>query len=131
MDSKRQQKYAKLIQKDLSEIFQRDARHLFDGAFVTVTTVRVSPDLGLAKVYLSFMLSKEPQKILEKIQKEVKPIRKMLGDKMRKQARIIPELAFFYDDSPDYASKMDSIISNIGIPPKKDDEEENEDEKIN
>ena len=58
MESKRQQKFARLLQKELSEVFQRDVSHLFNGAYLSITTVRVSPDLGVAKIYLSMLLVK-------------------------------------------------------------------------
>jgi ribosome-binding factor A len=124
MDSTRQQKYARLIQKDLSEILQRDARHLLNGAFITVTTVRVSPDLGLAKVYLSFMLVGDKAAMLNHINSEKKVIRRMLSEKIRNQARIIPELNFYLDDNVDYADKIDKIFSKIDIPKEDNTEEE-------
>jgi ribosome-binding factor A len=117
MDTKRQQKYARLLQKELGEIFQRDTKSLFNGHFITVTTVRVSPDLGIAKVYLSFLLVEDKQKLLEYINEQAKTIRKMLGVKIRNQARIIPELHFYLDDNVEYASNIDQLFSKITIPP--------------
>lgn len=124
MESKRQQKFSRLIQKELGEIFQRDAKSMFSGSFVTVTTVRVSPDLGAAKVYLSFLLEKDKEAAIEKIRAQTKPIRKMLGEKIRKQVRVIPELQFFLDDTIDYANRIDDILSKIHIPPAEDKGEE-------
>lgn len=123
MDSTRQQKYARLIQKDLGEIFQRDAKNLLGGHFITVTTVRVSPDLGIAKVYLSFLNSKEKEKILQSINQQTKPIRNLLAERIRNQARIIPHLLFFLDDNVEYAAHIDQILSKIDIPPAPEDEE--------
>lgn len=117
MDSTRQQKYARLIQKDLGEIFQRDTKNLLGGNFITVTTVRVSPDLGIAKVYLSFLNSKEKDKILESINQQTKQIRNQLAERIRNQARIIPHLHFYLDDNVEYASHIDQILSKIDIPP--------------
>ncbi|HEX8545382.1 MAG TPA: 30S ribosome-binding factor RbfA [Cytophagaceae bacterium] len=125
MDSTRQQKYSRLIQKDLSEILQRDARHLLNGAFITVTTVRVSPDLGLAKVYLSFLMVNDKAAMLDHINSEKKVIRRMLSEKIRNQARIIPELNFYLDDNVDYADNIDKIFSKIDIP-KEDKTEDTE-----
>lgn len=122
MESKRQQKFARLIQKDLSEIFQKDAKNLFNGAFITVTEVKVSPDLGLAKVYLSFLLAKNKEDLLEDIKEKGKNIRHLLATKIKNQVRIIPELVFYLDESAEYASKMDTLISKLDIPPTTDEE---------
>jgi ribosome-binding factor A len=129
MESKRQQKFARLIQKDLSEIFQRDAKSLFGGAFITVTDIKVSPDLGLAKVYLSFMLAKDKTGLLENIKEKSKSIRQMLASKIRNQVRVIPELAFYLDDTIEHATKMDALIANLQIPPATGADEDNENTK--
>lgn len=127
MESTRQQKYGKLIQKELSDIFLHDTKGLFGNAFITVTTVRVTPDLGLAKVYLSFMMVEDKKAMLDMIVKQTKPIRKMLGDRIKKQARVIPALMFYIDDTIDYANKMEEIFSKIVIP--KESKEEDSDSK--
>jgi len=124
MDSQRQKKFSKLIQKDLSEIFVSDAKHLFTGTFITVTNVRITPDLGLAKIYLSFFLSKDQNALLENIRENGKEIKKLLAARIRNQARVIPELQFFIDDTAEYADKMNKIINDLNIPP-----EENKDKK--
>ncbi len=124
MDSKRQQKFSRLIQKELGDIFQRDMKGQFGNAFITVTRAEVSPDLGVAKVYLSFMLTPNKQFLLEDIKEQTKHIRLILGNRIRNQARIIPELIFLLDETADYAAKMDALISGLNIPPAK--EEENE-----
>jgi ribosome-binding factor A len=127
MESTRQQKVAKLIQKELGDIFQRQAGSLFGGAFFTLTKVQVSPDLSIARVYLSFMLAPNKGELLESLNVHKKAIRKSLGERIRKQVRIIPELQFFADENLDYASKMDEIFSKLKIPPaKKDEEKEDE-----
>lgn len=123
MDSTRQQKYSRLIQKELGNIFQNDIKNMFGKAFISVNTVRISPDLSVAKAYLSFMMVDNKQEALESVKAQVKPIRKLLGDKIRKQARIIPELIFYLDDNVDYAAKMDVLFSNIEIPPVPPDED--------
>ena len=131
MESKRQQKVARQLQKDLSEIFQREVPHLFNsasspGAFITVTSVRVSPDLSVARVYLSFLATKNKQLLLETIQEKGKVIRQHLGDRVRHQLRIVPELNFFLDDTADYADKMDKLFAGLDIPPAPAEEEDNE-----
>jgi ribosome-binding factor A len=129
MESKRQQKFARLIQKDLSEILQRDAKSLFNGAFITVTDVKVSPDLGLAKVYVSFMLAKDKTGLLDTIKDKTKSIRQMLASKIRNQVRVIPELAFYLDDTIEHATKMDALIANLHIPPATDEDTDQADNK--
>jgi ribosome-binding factor A len=120
----RQLKFGRLIQKEISEIFQRDKRGILDNAFVTVTEVRVSPDLGVAKVYVSMMLAKDKAAILTKITSRKGEIRKALGDKIRKQVRVIPELIFFVDEVEENAQRMDSLINNLKIPAASATEEE-------
>lgn len=120
----RQLKFAKLIQKEISDIFQRDKRGILDNAFVTIADVRVSPDLGLAKIYVSMMLAKDKQAILDKITSRKGEIRKALGNKIGKQVRIIPELAFYLDEVEENAQRMDSLINNLVIPKASKEEEE-------
>jgi ribosome-binding factor A len=116
--STRQQKFSKLIQKELSDIFQRDRRGILDNAFITIADVQVSADLGIAKIYLSMMLAKDKQSVLEKIKARKKEIRKALGDKIGKQVRIIPELLFFMDAVEENAQRIDKLIENLDIPPE-------------
>ena len=123
MESKRQQKFAKLIQKELAEVFQRDVPHLFNGSYVSVGTVRVSPDLGQARVYLSLLLIKNGQELISEIKANTKTIRHHLAQRIKNQVRSIPELVFFLDDSAEYAARMDKIISELDIPPAPADEE--------
>ena len=115
--STRQQKFSRLIQKELSDIFQRDKRGIVDKAFITIADVKVSPDLGLARIYISMMLAKDKQAMLERLNLRKKEIRKELGDKIGKQVRIIPELAFFIDEVEENAQRMDDILNNLHIPP--------------
>jgi ribosome-binding factor A len=127
-ESKRQLKFSKLIQKDLGNLFQQDTKNLFGRAFITVTSVKMSPDLGLAKVYLSFLQVTNSKEMLEKINSHKKEIRKMLGQKIGKQVRIIPDLMFYFDDSAEYAARMDELISNLKIPPANESSDEAKDE---
>jgi ribosome-binding factor A len=123
MESKRQQKHAKLLQKELGDIFQKEAKHLIGRAMVTITHVMVSPDLGFAKVYLSFLLA-DPKETYELINEHKKEIRHTLAKRIGKSVRIIPELVFFPDDSASYAQHMDKVISDLHIPPAPPEEEE-------
>ena len=119
----RQLKFGRLIQKEISDIFQRDKRGILDNAFVTVAEVRVSPDLGIAKVYISMMLAKDKQSLLNKITSRKGEIRKALGDKIRKQVRIIPELVFYLDEVEENAQRMDTLLDNLKIPATSKEEE--------
>ncbi|MFN5182167.1 MAG: 30S ribosome-binding factor RbfA [Bacteroidota bacterium] len=110
MESVRQQKVGKLILKEMSEIFRANSNSMFEGKFITVTIVRVSPDLGSAKVYLSIMNPGDKKAVVEKVKEMASPIRKILGNKIRKQVRVIPELSFFIDDSLDYAEKIEQLL---------------------
>jgi len=122
----RQQKFAKLIQKELSDIFQRDKRGIVGNAFISIAEVKISPDLSVAKVYISMLLAKDKPAILQKLDLHKKEIRKALGDRIRNQARIVPEIAFFIDEVEENAARMDELISGLTIPPPPQEEDENE-----
>ncbi|MCC5919366.1 MAG: 30S ribosome-binding factor RbfA [Cyclobacteriaceae bacterium] len=125
MQSTRQLKVAGLIQQDLADIFQKDsADWVGSNVLVTVTRVEVSPDLGVAKVHLSFLLQKNGEELLERIEEKNGLIRKKLGNKIGKQVRIIPELRFFLDETAEYAQRMDKIISDLNIPKEDDDKKD-------
>ena len=112
MPSIRQEKVAKLIQQELAIIFQQHSRDLFNGAFITVTVVRMSPDLGVAKTFLSFFAPGKGTKeeLLEMVRSKSSKIRGILGNKVGKQLRIVPEVAFFIDDSLDYSEKINDLL---------------------
>lgn len=110
MDSQRQLKVSRLLQKELGEIFQRETRLLFGNALITVTQVRVSPDLSVAKVYVSLFNVPDTKVLLKLIQENTKEIRMKLSDRVKKQVRIIPNLVFFLDDSLDYAMRIDELL---------------------
>ena len=110
METTRQQKVSRLIQKDLSEILVQATRQITQNRMITVTVVRMSPDLSLAKVYLSIFPSNDADKFLDNLQPHIKHIRLELGRKIRHQLRIVPELAFFVDDSLDYAEHIDMLL---------------------
>lgn len=112
----RQQKYSKLILKELSDIFLKEKTNLLDNAFITVADVRMSPDLSVAKIYLSMTLAKDKQATLDKINLKKSEIRKALGNKIRNQARIVPQLVFFIDEIEEGAQRIEDIIKNLHIP---------------
>jgi len=109
METTRQNRIARLIQKDLSNIFQEETRKTH-GLLVSVSVVRVSPDLSVAKAYLSIFPSEKAQEILDNINAQASAIRYKLGNLERHQLRIIPELKFFIDDSLDYAAHIDDLL---------------------
>jgi ribosome-binding factor A len=110
-NSIRQQKVATLIQKELAVIFQRESKNMFKGALITVTVVRITPDLGFAKVYLSFFLTEDKDALLESVRSHKSTIRYELGKAVGKQLRIVPELQFFRDDSIDYAMNINELLN--------------------
>lgn len=110
MDSTRQLKVSRLIQKELGEIFQKETRLLFGNALITVTQVRISPDLGVAKIYVSLFNVPDKQVLLKSIQEHTKDIRMKLSTRIKKQVRIIPNLVFFLDDSVDYAMRIEELL---------------------
>lgn len=122
MSSTRQQKFSQLIKEELSQIFQHQFSSAFAGTLVTITEVSMSPDLGLARVYLSVFPIKAAEKTLDHIQKEKSKVRGALGRKIGKQVRIVPELAFFADDTAEKASQMDQLLGGLKIPESDKDE---------
>lgn len=110
MESKRLQKIERQIQKDLGELFLMETRKT-QGIMVSVTSVRVSPDLSLAKAYLSIFPTEKTQEIMDNINANKKSIRWNLGERIGKQLRRIPELAFFLDDSIDYIENIDKLLN--------------------
>jgi ribosome-binding factor A len=125
MESKRQQKFARLIQKELAGIFLSDIKHSFTGAFITVTSVKPTADLSIAKVYLSFItLKTSKEEMIKSIREKTKLIRQQLSIKIGKQIRVVPDLQFFIDDSAEYATKMSDLISTLNIPPADESEKQ-------
>ncbi len=109
MQETRQNKIARLYQKELSLIFQGQTR-MMHGVMVSVTRTKVSPDLGICTAYLSVFPSEKGAEILENVNANVKTIRYELGTRVGKQVRIIPELRFFIDDSLDYIDRIDELL---------------------
>ncbi len=110
MESTRQQKVARLIQKDLAEIMRSTSRQFGQGVMISVTVVRITPDLGLARVYLSVFPSDRSQEIIARIVAITTTLRYELGKLVGKQLRIVPELRFSLDDSLDYAERIDDLL---------------------
>ena len=109
MDTTRQSKISRLLQKDLSDIFLNETRKTH-GVLISVSVVRVSPDLSVAKVYLSIFPSEKAQEILDSIRLNARNIRYELAQRIRFQLRKTPELSFFLDDSLDYIENIDMLL---------------------
>ena len=109
MQETRQNKIARLLQKELSVIFQEQTRSLH-GVMVSVTRVKISPDLSVCTAYLSIFPSAKGEELMQNITKNEKQIRYELGTRVRYQLRIIPELRFFIDDSLDYIERIDELL---------------------
>ncbi|MBR1595477.1 MAG: 30S ribosome-binding factor RbfA [Phocaeicola sp.] len=109
MDSTRQNKIARLIQKELSDIFLLQTKSM-KGVIVSVSEVRISPDLSIAKAYLSVFPSERGEEIVKNINNNMKSIRYELGTRLRYQLRIIPEIKFFVDETLDMLDHIDELL---------------------
>ena len=109
METPRQNKISRLLQKELREIFLLQTKSM-PGTLVSVSAVRISPDMSIARVYLSVFPSEKAEEMVKNIKNNMKSIRYELGTRVRHQLRIIPELKFFVDDSLDYIEKIDSLL---------------------
>lgn len=116
METQRQHKYSKQILKDLAYIFQRNLQDNFRDAFVTLKEVKISPDLAIATIYVSVLPIQKGEEVMSIIEINNKRVRGILGKMIGKQARIVPSLRFFLDNTEEDASKMDVIIDNLDIP---------------
>ena len=111
MESTRQQKVAKLLMKDLGELFRMEIPALISSkAMISVTKVKVTRDLAIARVYLSIFAAPDKEEVLKLVQKNTKTIRVLLGKKIRNQVRVIPELVFEIDDSLDYIERIEELL---------------------
>ena len=109
MQETRQNRIARLLQKELAQIFQSQTR-MMHGVMVSVTRAKVSPDLSICTAYLSVFPSEKGEEILKNINRNEKTSRYELGTRIRNQVRIIPELRFFIDDSLDYIERIDELV---------------------
>lgn len=112
MENTRQQKIAKQIQKDVAEIFQKEGAGIVRGSLVTVTAVRMSPDLGYAKIYVSIFPFEQSEATMKAIERNNWFLRRALGQRIRNQLRSVPELQFFLDDSLEYIEHIEQALKN-------------------
>ena len=111
MQETRQARICRLLQKELSLIFQEQTRSMH-GVMISVTRVNISPDLSICTAHLSVFPSERGEEILSNINKNIKQVRFELGNRVHNQLRIIPELRFFIDDSLDYLERIDELLKN-------------------
>ena len=110
--SMRQQKIARQIQRDMADIFSKEAASFLQGAMVTVTAVRVSPDFGYAKIYVSVFPFGRSAALMQELDRNNKFIRHALGQRIRNQVKNVPEIQFFLDDSLEYIDHIEQALKN-------------------
>ncbi len=110
-ESTRTHKVSKQIQRDIAEIFQREAAPIVKGILITVTAVRVSPDFGYAKIYVSIFPFDKHEAVMKSLKENIWMIRKALGTRIKNQLKVVPEIDFFLDDSLEYIEGIDRAIS--------------------
>lgn len=106
----RQEKVSKQIQKDISDIIQQHTTGSLKGILLTVTSVRITPDLGMARIYISIFPSQNSEKIILDLNSHLGIFRNELGSKLRYQLKKVPEIKFFLDDSLDYIDNIDNLL---------------------
>ncbi|HRG88711.1 MAG TPA: 30S ribosome-binding factor RbfA [Chitinophagales bacterium] len=113
MDSRRQLKLGSVIKEAFTDILTRDGKAIYGRAFVTVTNVKVTSDLTLARFYLSIYNTEEPDAVIESFNKHLFEIKRKLAEKLRHQLRIMPEIEFFRDDTLEYAYHIEDLFKKI------------------
>jgi len=101
---------ARLLQKEMGDIFEIDMRRIFPGAMITITKVNVTKDLSIARFYLSIFALKDKKPGMDELRMHIPEFRYKLGNQIRRQVRIIPQLEFFEDDSLDYIENLEKLI---------------------
>jgi ribosome-binding factor A len=119
-EGKRQKQVGSLIQEELNRIFQRLGLNMIDGGMVSISSVKVTPDLLEVRIYLSFFQVPDAQTALKKIQERSKEIKRELGNSVRQQLRRIPEIKYFRDDTLDHVFRMEEIFKQISNERKED-----------
>jgi len=122
-EGKRQKQIGGLIQEELYKIFQRFGLNMLDGGMVSISSVKITPDLLEARVYLSFFQVADAQEALKKIQEKAGEIKRELGNRIRQQLRRIPEVKYFRDDTLDQVFRMEEIFKKISEEKKPDNDE--------
>ena len=112
MENTRQQKISRLLQQEMGKIFQQETKTIFGTSMITVTEVRISPDLSVAKIWVSILPlgGAKKEDVMSAITENTSDLRRRLGNRVGKQIRIIPQLTFFLDDSLDYVEKIEKLL---------------------
>ena len=112
-EGKRQKQVAAVINQELNDIFLRMGLNMSNGGMISISSVKITPDLFEARIYLSFFQVKDKEAALAKIKDRYKEIRKELGTRVRHQLRSIPELTFYIDDTLDYVFKIEELLKKV------------------
>lgn len=112
-ESKRQKQVGKLVQQEMSDIFQREGMSIVDGGMISIAKVSVTPDLMEARIYLSLFQVKDSAALLKEIKERTGEWRNLLGQRVKNQLRRVPELQFFIDDTLDYVFRMEEVFKKI------------------
>ena len=112
-ESKRQKQIAGLLNEELNDIFRRMGLNMIDGGMVSITAVKITPDLFEARIYLSLFQVKDPKSVIKKFEERSWEIKKELASRIKQQLRRVPELKFFIDDSLEQAFKMEELFKEI------------------
>ena len=113
LEGKRQKQVAAVLEKDLNEIFQRLGLSMIDGGMVSISSVKITPDLFDARIYLSFFKVKDPIASLKIIEEKAWEIKRELTARVRHQLRSMPQLSFYIDDTLEYVDKMEALFKEI------------------
>jgi ribosome-binding factor A len=113
IEGKRQKQVAAVLEKDMNEIFQKLGLSMIDGGMVSISSIKITPDLFDARIYLSFFKVNDPIKALQSIQDKTWEIKKELTARVRHQLRSMPQLTFYIDDTLDYVDKMETLFKEI------------------
>lgn len=112
METTRQQKVARLIQKEMADMFQTEPHLINKHNLITVTGVRVSKDLSIARIFVSVFATKEKQQTIDMLEDKNKEIRYKLGQRIKHQLRVVPEIMFVLDDTLDYIENIENLLKN-------------------
>ena len=123
MESRRQAKVSKLLMRETAILLQKNSRIWFGNRFVSVSQVKITPDLSYAKVYVTFINEKNPEELLKLLQRRTKDVRMKLATALRNDLRKLPEIQFFYDDTLDYAEHMNRLLDDLNSPKKDSDQD--------
>ncbi len=113
MESKRQKQIAEIVRRHFSDVLQQEGRYIYDNALVTVTSVKMSPDLGLAKIYLSVYNTDNKQGVVLNLEHEIVRLRQAFSQRVRRQMRRIPEIALYLDDTLDEMYRLNQLFDRL------------------